>query len=125
MLRFGEAPFLECSSKGDKRFSAFHARLRGRNNQSIEALYQAMKIFDDGSMGLSWKDAKGKVAVNMPQCREYYSQLWDEYFLENPDLIVEIHKWSGMSDVFGQPGHACQAEEIYRVKSIGLCRYRL
>ena len=25
MLRFGEAPYLECSSRGDARFSAFHA----------------------------------------------------------------------------------------------------
>jgi len=25
MIRHGEAPFLECSSKGDKRFSAFCA----------------------------------------------------------------------------------------------------
>lgn len=47
MIKHGFAPFLECSTKGDRRFSAFCAHIRSRNNQSIEEIYQAAKIFDD------------------------------------------------------------------------------
>ena len=52
MIKHGTAPFWECSSKGDKRFSAFYARVDGR---SIEEQYQAAKIFEDGSTGLTWR----------------------------------------------------------------------
>jgi hypothetical protein len=41
MIRYGKAPFLECSSKGDRRFSAYFARVSG---ETIEARYQAAKI---------------------------------------------------------------------------------
>jgi hypothetical protein len=112
MLRFGEAPYLECSSKGDRRFSAFYARVFGR---SIESLYQAHKVFEDGSSDLSIKTAKGRKPVNVDQCRTYYSWLWMYYFKENPELFEVIKKYRGFSDIFGQAGHACQAEEIYKI----------
>ena len=35
MIKIGEAPFLECSSKGDKRFSAFYARIKAFNSKSF------------------------------------------------------------------------------------------
>lgn len=76
MVRHGEAPFLECSSRGDQRFSAFSARLRSHGGRSIEEVYQAAKVFEDGSTGLGWRDAKGKRAVNMPEVRRLYSRLW-------------------------------------------------
>lgn len=72
MIRHGVAPFLECSSKGDKRFSAFYAQVNGN---SIEDQYQAAKVFADGSTGLYWRDAKGKKAVNAQACAMLYSQL--------------------------------------------------
>lgn len=60
MIRHGVAPFLECSSKGDKRFSAFCATAVGYDGRTIEQVYQAAKVFDDGSTGLSWRAAKGE-----------------------------------------------------------------
>ena len=117
MIRHGEAPFLECSSKGDKRFSAFSARIRGRDNRSIEEIYQAAKVFEDGSSGLTWREAKGKTAVNMDSVRKLYSALWDEYIAENPHLIPVLTSASGLSDIFGQNGHACQATELWRIRS--------
>jgi hypothetical protein len=45
MLRFGHPPYLECSSRGDKRFSAFYAKPSSGNGKSIEELYQASKKF--------------------------------------------------------------------------------
>lgn len=112
MLKFGSEPFLECSSKGDKRFSAFYAKVDGR---SIENIYQGSKIFVDGVSGLGWREAKGKAPINAEYVRELYSHLWDRYFQENPELYEVIKKYNGFSDIFGQSGHACQAEEVYRI----------
>lgn len=114
MLTYGEPPFLECSSKGDKRFSAFYAKVRGK---SIEERYQAAKVFADGSCGLSWKEAKGRKPINVEHCRWYYSKLWDEYIENNKDLLKVLKNATGLSDIFGQPGHACQAEELWRIRN--------
>ena len=116
-IRHGKAPFLECSSKGDKRFSAFYARIKRRNNKTIEEIYQASKVFEDGSTGLNWKQAKGKNAVNIEECRRLYSDLWDIYITENPDLLIPLCAASGVSDIFGQPERACQATELWRIRN--------
>ena len=116
-IRHGKAPFLECSSKGDKRYSAFFARVKRRDNKTIEELYQAAKIFEDGSTGLNWRQAKGRVAVNIEECHQLYSELWDMYIAENPDLLVPLCAASGVSDIFGQPGRACQATELWRIRN--------
>lgn len=117
MIRVGEAPYLECSSKGDKRFSAFNARIKSRGSKSIEEIYQAAKRFEDGSTGLSWRQAKGRKAVNMNYCARLYSRLWDEYIEENQELIAVLLEASGLSDVFGQKGSCCQAIELWRIRN--------
>lgn len=117
MIRYGNPPFLECSSKGDKRFSAFYARLRKYGRYSIEELYQAAKIFADGSTNLHWKQAKGRKAVNSEECAALYSKLWDDYIDENPELIAVLREASGISDMFGQLGHCCQATELWRIRN--------
>lgn len=115
MIRHGEAPYLECSSKGDRRFSAFYARpLYG---DSIEDLYQAFKIFEDGSTGLTWPEAKGKKAVNQEECAKFYSLLWDTYIDNHPELLKVLKDASGLSDMFGQEGHCCQATELWRIRN--------
>ncbi len=117
MLKFGEEPFLECSSKGDKRFSAFYARVdRDGIKRSIEDWYQRAKILEDGSRPLDWRGGKGKVPVNAEEVRKLYRELWDMYFNQNPDYLAVIAEYNGFSDIFGQEGHACQAEEIYRIR---------
>jgi len=116
MISHGERPFLECSSRGDPRFSAFKARVRARGNRTIEEIYQAAKIFEDGSSGLDWRGAKGKRAVNMDEVRALYSRLWDEYIEENPHLLEVLRAATGVSDIFGQIGHACQATELWRIR---------
>ena len=114
MIKHGEAPYLECSSKGDKRFSAFYAKVNGK---SIEDSYQASKIFEDGSTGLTWKEAKGRLPINMDYCRRYYSRLWDAYIIANPNLKEVLRQASGLSDIFGQEGHCCQATELWRIRN--------
>lgn len=117
MIKHGESPYLECSSKGDKRFSAFYARIRSRNNRSIEDIYQNAKVFENGSTNLDWRQAKGKKPVNIEEVKYLYSKLWDEYIHENPELLQILKNATGVSDIFGQPGHQCQATELFRIKN--------
>lgn len=122
MINHGVEPFLECSSAGDSRFSALHARVSRRGNLTIEQIYQAAKVFEDGSTGLSWRKAKGRKAVNAAETRALYSTLWDEYIEENRHLILVLQRATGVSDRYGQAGHACQATELWRIRaeSLGL-----
>ncbi len=113
MIRHGVAPFLECSSRGDRRFSAFYARVDG---QSIETRYQAAKVFEDGSTGLSWREAKGCRPVNIKIVQEFYVALWDAYLQEHPELLVILRAAPGLSDMFGQPGHMCQATVLWLLR---------
>lgn len=115
MLRFGTAPYLECSSKGDARFSAFHARPRSLKGKSIEDAYQAAKVFADGSTGLSWRKAKGRHAVNQEECAALYERLWLEWVREQK-LLPVLRLATGLSDRFGQEGHVCQAEALWRIR---------
>ncbi len=116
MITYGKAPYLECSSRGDPRFSAFCAKV-GPGKKSIEEQYQAFKVFEDGSTGRSWKQAKGKKAKNQKEAQIFYSALWDEYIKENPDLLEILKRASGLSDMFGQSGHCCQATELWRIRN--------
>jgi hypothetical protein len=115
MIRVGTAPYLECSSRGDKRFSAFYAVVRGRGGRSIESLYQAAKVFEDGSTGLDWRKAKGRRAVNQVEVAQLYTQLWAEWLAENPELKQFLARQTGLQDTFGQPGHVCQATVLYHL----------
>lgn len=113
MIYYGIPPFLECSSLGDKRFSAFCAIVNGK---SIEEQYQAAKIFEDGTTGLHWRQAKGKTCVNHQEVTKLYSELWDQYISENPHLLTVLQKQSGLADSYGKTGHACQATELWRIR---------
>lgn len=117
MLRFGSAPFLECSTRGDKRFSAFHARPRSLGGKSIEEAYQAMKVFADGATGLHWRDAKGRQAVNQAECAAAYKKWWREWVREQEDLEEVLTEATGLSDMFGRKGSICQAEVLWEIRS--------
>lgn len=110
----GEPPYLECSSRGDKRFSAFYAKVNGK---SIEEQYQAAKVFEDGTTGLSWREAKGRKPVNMDEVSVLYKNLWKEYLINHPALIIGLKQASGLSDMFGQKGHNCQAITLWELRN--------
>lgn len=118
MITVGSPPFLECSSKGDIRFSAFYARPSSLRGVSIEEAYQAAKVFEDGSTGLRWWQAKGKKAINMEECESLYEMWWVEWVVEH-DLIITLKAASGLSDMFGQPGHQCQAITLWSIRNCG------
>jgi hypothetical protein len=80
----------ECSSKGDTRFSAFHARLQ--DGRSIEQHYQCdIKGYDIG--GQNWRLGKGKPPLN-PSTDTWnaYKNLWKQYLKLNPTLTTELRQ---------------------------------
>ena len=109
MIRLGVAPYLECSTRGDRRFSALVARpTRFGGARSIEELYQGYKTFADRQRTL---------CVNIVEARALYAHLWDCYIAENQHLLLVLRQATGLSDMFGQTGHACQAEELWRIRN--------
>ena len=78
----------ECSSKGDKRFSAFTARLR--DGRTIEEHYQCdVKGYDPG--GKNWKLGKGKPPLKDVNLYEEYLQLWKYWATDNIPLMRELY----------------------------------
>jgi hypothetical protein len=116
MIRHGEPPYLECSTRGNKKLSAFHARPTSLGGKSIEEAYQAMKVFEDGSTGLTWRQAKGRAAVNQDACAQAYARWWREWVQEQ-GLLPTLRAASGLSDIFGQPGHVCQATVLWDLRN--------
>ena len=112
MVKHGKAPFLECSSRGDKRFSAFCAHVNGK---TIESQYQAAKVFADGSTGLHWRQAKGRKAVNQAEVAKLYDALWRQYLNEHPSYLEFLQKQPGLIDTFGRPGCVCQATTLWKL----------
>lgn len=122
MVKRGEPPYLECSTKGDTRFSPFYARPSCLDGFSIEEAYHAMKVYDDGTTGLTWRAAKAHAAkghrvVNQEECNRMYAYLWDEYIRENSVLLPVLREASGLSDIFGKESGPCQAIELWRIRN--------
>ncbi len=132
MLTVGDPPYLECSTRGDRRFSPFCALV---GSSSIEEAYHAHKILrsprpvlfgERTRTGLSWREAKnlareGWTLENPQECAALYSSLWDSYMRANPDLLPVIVNASGLSDMFGQPSSlVCQVTELWRIRRLHL-----
>lgn len=80
----------EVSSKGDRRFSAFHAILA--DGRSIEYHYQCdVKGYDPG--GTDWRLGKGKPPL-IPHPGDSlwlaYLRLWKHWAFAHPRLIMEL-----------------------------------
>lgn len=116
MVRHGSPPYLECSSRGDQRFSAFHARPSSLKGKSIEEAYQGMKVLADGSTGLPWRMVKGRKAVNQQECARAYRLWWEEWIKEE-NLLGLLQSSPGLSDLFGQLGHVCQATVLWEIRN--------
>lgn len=120
---------LECSSKGDTRFSAFYAKIKifGKYD-SIENHYQLSKRFGE-EIPKTWRDAKGKIPthlhingkdIDIEYTVAWYDLLWVAYFKENPYLITVINKYDKFNDTFkGKKSIVCQADSIKKFKDIG------
>lgn len=80
----------ECSSAGDKRFSAFTAHMP--DGRTIEHWYQCdIKGYDPG--GTNWRLGKGKPSlIGYPDDQLYgmYLSLWKFWAIRNPLFIMEL-----------------------------------
>jgi O-acetyl-ADP-ribose deacetylase (regulator of RNase III) len=123
---------LECSSKGDKRYSAFYAKVKVFDVfDSIEVHYQNCKEFLDLSgdfvFASNWKEAKewqkqGKmpVRININGLRlpidyltPYYKLLWVKYLDANKGLVEYAKQFDEFTDMFrGKNTMNCQADVV-------------
>jgi len=116
---------LECSSKGDKRFSAFYAKVKVNNKiSSIEEIYQLSKIqIVNGVIKCFYniKDVKGKkvdgFVVNgkiyeAKYLTQWYNLLWVKYLDNNKDLVKYASEFDSFSDMFRGKAINCQADVI-------------
>ena len=82
----------ECSSKGDKRFSAFFATMP--DGRSLECHYQldnSCKAWNHG--GSNWKLGKGrppKVKMTNQELYDAYKALWAVWVAEHLELFAEV-----------------------------------
>lgn len=93
----------ECSSKGDKRFSAFCAVMP--DGRTIEQHYQCdVKGYQPG--GTNWRLGKGKPPLDSSKDMwAEYLALWEQWAMNHPDLMDElaqgaIQKGRVLSDMF-------------------------
>lgn len=109
---------LECSSKGDKRFSAFYANIEmfGRCT-NIERHYQSCKRFNDSTI----TKAKGRTPdyivlggkeLDCKYLTPYYKLLWCKYLDENPELVEYASQYDDYNDIFKGKSINCQADVI-------------
>lgn len=113
---------VEASTVGFRPFSAFCARLDGKN---IEMLYQDFKVIDGQRIGdmtdKSDQDrlklAKSRKADNAEEAAVYYAGLWDRYITLNPHLKCILTEVTGIGDTFGREGHCCQSTELWRIRA--------
>jgi hypothetical protein len=113
---------LECSSKGDTRFSAFYARVKIYGiEDSIENHYQLAKRFGD-VVPKTWKDAKGKTPTHMhlnghdmdvKYLSPFYKLMWVKYLDEHPELVRYANGFDDFNDIFKSKNSVnCQADVI-------------
>jgi hypothetical protein len=131
-VKYGEL-ILECSSKGDIRYSAFGAEVEmfGKT-ATIEEHYQLSKRFigDNGYLiaATSVYDIKGKNAplrdremfcievagMSFPVefREEFYKLMWLKYLDGNPDLVAYANHFADFNDIFKGKSIICQADCI-------------
>ncbi|MED1125279.1 DUF6977 family protein [Bacillus atrophaeus] len=127
---------LECSSKGDKRFSAFYAKVDILGKKaSIEEHYQHSKLFAEedkhGEINLtSYTDIKhikqkqrfgdmpvrfrvGEYDYPAEYLSMYYKLLWVTYLDDRPVLVDFASQFDDFNDIFrGKNTANCQADVI-------------
>lgn len=108
---------LECSSKGDKRFSAMFAKVEIKDllySASIEEHYQSCKYNEQG-----FRVAKGKpvhhiiingIKLSATYLTAWYRYLWYKYLTENPELVKYARQFDEFTDMFRGKAINCQAD---------------
>lgn len=111
---------LECSSRGDKRFSALYAEVEVCGKRaSIEEHYQLAKRFPWAPK--TWHEAKGRKPVYLEICGQqfpvsyltsWYALLWLLYLDAHPELVEYAKQFDDYSDCFAKPNCNSQADMV-------------
>lgn len=113
---------LNCSSRGDKRFSAFYARVSVFSKiDSIENHFQLSKRINGRPAPTTWRDMKGKRPdyfvvgqhrIPAELLSAWYALLWVKYLDAHPELVQYAKGFDSFYDPFAKPGRNNQAEVI-------------
>lgn len=110
---------LECSSKGDKRYSAFFAwvKLYGKT-ANIETHYQNCKKFNDPTITKVKGQQPDYIVINGKELDKkyltpFYKLLWVKYLDEHPELVEYASQFDDFHDIFkGKNTINCQADVV-------------
>lgn len=109
---------LECSSRGNKKFSALYAKVNvfGKTD-TIENHYQSCKKFNTyiGNSKGKYPDyiILGKLKLSPEYLSQYYDILWIIYLDEHPKLVEYAKQFDDFSDMFKSKNSiCCQADTI-------------
>lgn len=109
--------YLECSSAGDKRFSAFYAKTSFYGvEDSIENIYQSVKRDkNDNKVGKGRRVdhicIKGK-RLDVKYLTPLYKMLWVKYLDNNLELVEYAKGFTAFGDKFRGKAINCQADVI-------------
>ena len=108
---------LECSSRGDKRFSAFYAKISFYGSyDSIENHYQSVKRNAAGR-----KVSKGQPVdhihingrmLDAKYLTPLYTMMWIKYLDKHPELVEYAQSFDEFTDMFRGKCINCQADVI-------------
>lgn len=108
---------LECSSKGDKKFSAFYAYTTVFGiYDSIEHHYQNCKRFNIQPIKIKgaspdYIEIYG-IKLDKKYLTPYYKLLWVKYLDNNKDLVEYAEQFDDYNDIFKGHSINCQADVI-------------
>jgi hypothetical protein len=109
---------LECSSKGDKRFSALYAKVSAFGlMDTIENHYQKSKRNANGATVKKGQPVDHMVLnchkFSASMLTSWYRLLWVKYLDGNPELVEYARQFDEFSDMFrGKSTINCQADVI-------------
>lgn len=106
---------LECSSAGNKNFSAFYATVRIRDVVgTIEELYQASKRDTNNQPCAKGAHVHHCIinGVELPASylTAWYRYLWYTYLRDNPQLVRYARQFDAFTDKFRGRAINCQAD---------------
>lgn len=111
---------LECSSRGDRRFSALYAKVTFDDySDTIEHHYQGCKRFNgvQGSYGRvkgkkpDYIEVKGR-HLEVKYLTPFYNMLWLIYLDSHPDYVEFLKQFDDYNDMFKGKAYNCQADVI-------------
>lgn len=114
---------LECSSKGDTRFSALYAKVEYMGVfDTIESIYQNSKRFLNPQQEyVKYDKPKGKkpdgvevfdTLYDADMLTPFYKWLWVQYFRANPNLLEHAKSFDDFHDTFKGKSINCQADVV-------------